>query len=359
MASRLLLQLKCPRTLLFPRTTIRRYSSKTDTENTNVRHSQFIAEASSGQNWKSKGGANDFEKVTEGKGKLVPTNSHLVKLVLPLDQLGSSSKPPKVILLHPSQPLSHASRLILGSLSPEARGLHISFRSANLSNQKFEWSDSTDIGDFIRDAARVAQFAIHISHDGEPNKETVIDVEVPTFADRTRFLRRRLELVNKQLSAMESLKRDCDLEAHHGARRVALGGFGMLVVYWAGVCRLTFWDFGWEVMEPITYLSGLSTVMCGYLWFLYQGREVSYSSVLHQSISKRREALYQSRGFDIERWMDMKTESRALRREITKIAEDYDEDRWTNKKEEEEEEEEDRDDKEQLELSLHTEQKKR
>jgi hypothetical protein len=81
-----------------------------------------------------------------------------------------------------------------------------------------------------------------------------------------------------------------------------------------------------DVMEPVTYLSGLSMVICGYLWFLYQGREVSYSSVLHQSVSTRRTTLYEKHGFDIERWEELVAEARQVRREIAKLAEDYD--RW-------------------------------
>mgnify|MGYP007124449259 CR=1 FL=1 len=97
-----------------------------------------------------------------------------------------------------------------------------------------------------------------------------------------------------------------------------------------------------DVMEPVTYLSGLSMVILGYLWyviavwldhnmgsrfirFLYQGREVSYSSVLAQSISNRRNNLYKARGFDVERWADLTAERKALRKEIGRIAEDYEE----------------------------------
>ena len=91
-------------------------------------------------------------------------------------------------------------------------------------------------------------------------------MEVPSFADRTRFLRRRLARVEAELAQMETLKRTCDDAAHRGARRLAVGGFGMLLAYWGAVARLTFWDYGWDVMEPITYLSGLSMVILSYLW---------------------------------------------------------------------------------------------
>lgn len=59
--------------------------------------------------------------------------------------------------------------------------------------------------------------------------------------------------------------------------------------------------------------------------FLYQGREVSYSSVLNRSISKRREALYHTSGFDVERWTELIAERKSLYKEIERIAEDYDE----------------------------------
>ena len=47
--------------------------------------------------------------------------------------------------------------------------------------------------------------------------------------------------------------------------------------------------------------------------------------MLQRSISARREALYKARGLDMERWLDLVSEQRALQREISKIAEDYDE----------------------------------
>ncbi|CDO77366.1 hypothetical protein BN946_scf184787.g15 [Trametes cinnabarina] len=320
-----------------------------------VTHSRFLAEASHKEKWKdgeSDAGAGrdvgldseDVDTLAEGKGKLSPTASHIFKLILPLehyrrrDQAQAAdpkSPPPTVFLLHPSQPLSHVSRLILASLAPETPT--ISFRSITPRGHTIQWSESTDVANFIRDAARTREFKIYITAAGEDEPHTEIPVEVPSFEDRTRFLRRRLAIVEQALARMEDLKKQCDEEAHRGARRMAVGGFGILVVYWGVVARLTFWDLGWDVMEPITYLSGLSMVILGYMWFLVRGREVSYSSVLHHSVSARREALYKARGLDVDRWLELVNEARSLRREISRIAEDYDERRWKESEEEERE----------------------
>ena len=195
------------------------------------------------------------------QGKLSPTSSHLFKLILPLGHLRSHNSssttlkppPPTVFLLHPSQPLSHVARLILAQLAPATPS--ISFQSTTPSGRTLQWADSTDVGDFIRDAARATEFALCIGEsstgapdtDKEPLQGT-IRVEVPSFADRTRFLRRRLAVVEAELREMEALKRACDREAHRGARRMAVGGLAMLVVYWGAVARLTFWDLGWCVL---------------------------------------------------------------------------------------------------------------
>lgn len=110
------------------------------------------------------------------------------------------------------------------------------------------WSSSTEIGDFIRDAARGQEFAVEI--EGAPED---IRVGVPSFNDRTYYLRMRLRKVSKELSGMADLKKECDGLAHKAAQRVAMGGFGALCFYWYFVYRMTFeTDLGWDTMEPVT-----------------------------------------------------------------------------------------------------------
>src|ERR1700742_2927887 len=89
-------------------------------------------------------------------------------------------------------------------------------------------------------------------------------------------------------------------------------------------------------MEPVTYLVGLSTLMGGYLWFLYHNREVSYRSALTLTISRRQQALYQQRGFDVSRWEQLVEEGNLLRKEIKAVASEYDVE-WDEKKDEQDE----------------------
>lgn len=110
------------------------------------------------------------------------------------------------------------------------------------------WSSSTEIGDFIRDAARGKEFAVEI--EGAPHE---IRIGVPSFNDRTHYLRLRLRKTASKIINLAAVKKECDMLAHKGAQRWAMGGAGALVGYWYLVYRITFeTDLGWDVMEPVT-----------------------------------------------------------------------------------------------------------
>ncbi|KAF8856718.1 hypothetical protein BDZ45DRAFT_727278 [Acephala macrosclerotiorum] len=205
---------------------------------------------------------------------------------------------------------------------------------ADNSDRKFvRWSSSTEIGDFIRDAARGKEFAVEIEG---ASKE--IRVGVPSFNDRTHYLRVRLRKTSRKLADLASVKKECDGLAHRSAQRLAMGGFAVLVSWWGAIYHFTFQtDYGWDTMEPITYLAGLSTIILGYLWFLYHNREVSYRAALNLTVSRRQNTLYQARGFDVQKWENLIEEANALRKEIKQVANEYDVE-WDERQDEESEE---------------------
>ncbi|KAF1936150.1 hypothetical protein EJ02DRAFT_459776 [Clathrospora elynae] len=182
------------------------------------------------------------------------------------------------------------------------------------------WSSSTEIGDFIRDAARGQEFSVEI--EGAPEE---IRVGVPSFNDRTYYLRMRLRKTSKKISDMADIKKECDRLAHKAAKNVAKAGFAGVVGWWGVVYYLTFQtELGWDVMEPVTYLVGLSTLIGGYMWFLYHNREVSYRSAMNFTVSRRQHKLYSQYNFDLRKWEILIEDGNALRKEIKAVANEYD-----------------------------------
>ncbi|KAI0156374.1 hypothetical protein GGR57DRAFT_79467 [Xylariaceae sp. FL1272] len=308
------------------------------------------------------------------KGTLLTTPTRLLKLILPLpvnvthDENGNKGEfraiaqnediQPLALLVHPQQPLSYLERLIQAELPPaqdkdgreklpsvyflaeaserDEHGEKKDKTNSNIASYSglghegedtpaekqdwVRWSSSTEIGDFIRDAARGREFAIFI--DG-PDVE--IFVGVPSFNDRTHFMRSRLRRISRTVEHMSKIKQECDTLAHRGAHRLAKAGFAALSGWWATVYFVTFHtDAGWDLVEPVTYLAGLTTIMGGYLWFLFISRDLSYQAALRITVSRRQNVLYQSHGFDPQKWEVLVQDANALRREIRTIAEEYD-----------------------------------
>lgn len=197
------------------------------------------------------------------------------------------------------------------------------------------WSQATEIGDFVRDAARAGEFIVTI--EGAPAGLGQIRVTVPSFNERTYFLRLRMRKLSRRIQSIAEIKTKCDELAHRGAQRVAIGGFGILSVWWYSVYKLTFeTDLGWDTMEPVTYLVSLSTLMGGYLWFLYHNREISYKSALDFTVSTRQRKLYQQHNVDLQLWESLIDEGKTLRREIKSIAAEYDAE-WNERSDEQDE----------------------
>ncbi|PSR77930.1 hypothetical protein BD289DRAFT_417219 [Coniella lustricola] len=182
------------------------------------------------------------------------------------------------------------------------------------------WSSSTEMGDFIRDAARGREFAIEVE-----GYNLEMRVSVPSFRDRTYYLRMRLRRMSKQIEELAKIKSECDELAHKSAHRLAQGGFAALAGWWGVVYYVTFQtEWGWDLVEPVTYLVGLTTIMGGYLWFLYISKDLSYKAAMNVTVSRRQNALYEAKGFDMHRWEQLVQEANGLRREIKTIAAEYD-----------------------------------
>lgn len=303
------------------------------------------------------------------KGKLLTTPARLLKLVLPLTtrdhNTDRKSVEPLALLIHPSQPLSYLERLIQAELplvkdGNRERAPSVNFNAADSmveddmlqstrdtddvsGVEKYSgkgresdvdpedldfvrWSKSTEIGDFIRDAARGREFGIEI--EGAPQE---IMVGVPSFNDRTYYLRMRLRKKAGEIAQMAKVKAECDMAAHNAAQRIAYAGGGSLVAWSGVVAYLTFMtDLGWDVMEPVTYLVGMAGVLIGYVWFLMNRREASYQSAMNLTVSRRQHAYYNKRGFNLQKFNYVVDEANQLRRDIMAIANEYDVD-WDEK----------------------------
>ena len=73
---------------------------------------------------------------------------------------------------------------------------------------------------------------------------------------------------------MEKLKIELDQKAGQRANIFVWGGLGFMALQFGFLARLTWWEYSWDIMEPVTYFVAYGTAMVAYAYFVLT-RQVS------------------------------------------------------------------------------------
>ena len=84
----------------------------------------------------------------------------------------------------------------------------------------------------------------------------------------------QLEEVTLELQPLEKIKTELDQKASQRANLCVWGGLGFMALQFGLLARLTWWEYSWDIMEPVTYFVGTGTAMVAYAYFVLT-RQVS------------------------------------------------------------------------------------
>jgi len=111
--------------------------------------------------------------------------------------------------------------------------------------------------------------------------------------------------MREELMKLQEKKKEIDLLAHKQVRRVLWSGLGFGVITVGLFFRLTFWEFSWDVMEPIAFFVTTTGLVTGYAYFLFTSRDPTYQDLLKRLFLRRQRKLCKEQNFDVERFMEL------------------------------------------------------
>lgn len=111
--------------------------------------------------------------------------------------------------------------------------------------------------------------------------------------------------MREELMKLQEKKKEIDLLAHKQVRRVLWSGLGFGVITVGLFFRLTFWEFSWDVMEPIAFFVTTTGLVTGYAYFLFTSRDPTYQDLLKRLFLRRQRKLCKKQNFDVERFMEL------------------------------------------------------
>ncbi|PHT80344.1 Calcium uniporter protein 6, mitochondrial [Capsicum annuum] len=104
----------------------------------------------------------------------------------------------------------------------------------------------------------------------------------------------------EELKILQEKKDKIDELAHKHVRRILWCGLGAGLLQVGLFFRLTFWEFSWDVMEPIAFFTTSAGIVIGYAYFLVTSRDPSYQDVLKRLFLSRQRKLIKKSNFDIQ-----------------------------------------------------------
>ncbi|XP_027336170.1 calcium uniporter protein 6, mitochondrial-like [Abrus precatorius] len=111
--------------------------------------------------------------------------------------------------------------------------------------------------------------------------------------------------IREELKKLQEMKKEIDVLAHKQVRRILWSGLGFSVLMVGFFFRLTFWEFSWDVMEPIAFFITTTGLVIGYAYFLFTSRDPTYQDFMKRLFLSRQGKLFKRHNFDIERFKEL------------------------------------------------------
>nr|CAD7441462.1 unnamed protein product [Timema bartmani] len=116
----------------------------------------------------------------------------------------------------------------------------------------------------------------------------------------------QLEEVLQELQPLEEMRNHIDGVTNRYTNVLVWVGLGLMATQFGILARLTWWEYSWDIMEPITYFVTYGTAMIAYCYYLATKQEFDMTRAKDRQhlIIFHRKA--RKRGLDIKRYNSLK-----------------------------------------------------
>ncbi|XP_021375029.1 calcium uniporter protein, mitochondrial-like [Mizuhopecten yessoensis] len=97
--------------------------------------------------------------------------------------------------------------------------------------------------------------------------------------EKEKLLLQQLEDLKEELAPMDKLRKELETKANKRTVNLGWVGLGLMGVQFGLLARLTWWDYSWDIMEPVTYFITYGTAVAMYAYFVITKEEYNFIEV--------------------------------------------------------------------------------
>lgn len=190
------------------------------------------------------------------------------------------------------KPITHSVKDFMQFIKDEDGGVE---RAAVYSNEGARISHSTPIEILMQNDFKL--IINEKSYDVVPPKERILEDEHTEHLSQLRNLierlhtelhikqyqeqreqqiKQRLEHLHVELEPLEAAKTVLDSKAGKTTNVFVWGGLAYMAVQFGFLARLTWWEYSWDIMEPVTYFVTYGSSILMYAYFVLTREEYTY-----------------------------------------------------------------------------------
>ncbi|KAL8601482.1 hypothetical protein ACOMHN_000424 [Nucella lapillus] len=125
----------------------------------------------------------------------------------------------------------------------------------------------------------------------------------------------RLENLKTQIAPLEQVKQKLEVEASKNTSNLSWLGLGLMSLQFGVLARLTWWEYSWDIMEPVTYFVTYGTSVAMFAYYILTKQEYIFPDVRDRQYLIRFYKLAQKKQLNIDQY-------NRLRQDITQAEED-------------------------------------
>ncbi|CAG9132795.1 unnamed protein product [Plutella xylostella] len=136
---------------------------------------------------------------------------------------------------------------------------------------------------------------------------------------KERELRAQLEKITTELEPLEQKRQSLEVDATRRTSVLTWVGLSLMGVQFGVLARLTWWEYSWDIMEPVTYFVTYGTAMATYAYFVLTKQEYVLPEVKDRqhllALHKRAKKV----GLDINHYNTLKDEVSKLEKDLARL----------------------------------------
>ncbi|KAM7536442.1 hypothetical protein Aperf_G00000085545 [Anoplocephala perfoliata] len=138
-------------------------------------------------------------------------------------------------------------------------------------------------------------------------------------AEKEREIKKRIADVQYQLEPFEEKRQALAQAASTRTRRLTWLGLGAMGLQFGLLARLTWWEYSWDIMEPVTYFVGYGTTMAMYAYFVVTRQDYNFPSVFDREYLKSFYKGAAAQGFDVDRYNSLRDTLAQLQSDLRRL----------------------------------------